>query len=79
MFKVRVFVDHRLIGYVREVHPVVTDGKAPPEFFVSATMLRATRFTSANQLGMALTLFQTPDRVPGKKVDPKVTFEIINC
>jgi hypothetical protein len=61
--KVRVFVGHKQIGWLRELK-VQTDSGVQSETVVTPSLAKATVYP-AMEAGYAMALFQGPDREPG--------------
>ncbi len=76
-FKVRVFINHRCVGFLRALEG--RDGV--PECLITPNLARATRFeggiTGFKDLGMHLAAFPQPERESEKKPLMPVTFQLV--
>lgn len=77
-FKVKVFVNHKPIGWLRSVSVVQpgnlgTDTKT--EHLVSPGLSKATTFCD-EAAGEAMAAFQGPERTTSKGAEPVVTFQL---
>lgn len=77
MIKVRVFINHRCVGFLRQIERE----NQVPECLVTPSLARATKFeesmTGFKDLGMAQAAFPPPERESAKKPLMPVTFQIV--
>lgn len=76
-FKVRVFINHRCVGFLRSVP---RDGGVP-ECLITPSLARATKFEGGiygfKDIGMHLAAFPQPERESEKKPLMPVTFQLV--
>ena len=73
MFKVRAYVNHRPVGFLRRVDR--------EQVLLSTRIADATKFgegyLGAQEMGESMALLKRPERENSKKPEPTLTFELI--